>query len=193
MPARTGGTQVLTLLPESVPRIFEQAQTSTANHQKNFVALNKLHNEAALIIQPAENGKKMQLVGEKAFEDLFIDMLLRVLPLKKGATVVDRIVKFVAGYVKFINEKGTQNSRYSTIFISSSFSLTEKQGTETEDDDDTPASRFVSQLIKYLLKGFEAKDKNVRFRVLQIVTDMVSNLGEIEYVQVFTPFDRTSF
>lgn len=128
MPARTGGTQVLTLLPESVPRIFEQAQTSTANHQKNFVALNKLHNEAALIIQPAENGKKMQLVGEKAFEDLFIDMLLRVLPLKKGATVVDRIVKFVAGYVKFINEKGTQNSRYSTIFISSSLSLQRNKG-----------------------------------------------------------------
>lgn len=35
------------------------------------------------------------------------------------------------------------------------------------------------------MKGFEAKDKNVRFRVLQIVSEMISTLGEIEYVLVF--------
>lgn len=171
----------MALLPESVPRIFEQAQTSTANHQKNFVALNKLHNEAALVIE--ENGKQTQLVGEKAFEDLFIDMLLRVLPLKKGATVVDRIVKFVAGYVKFINEKGMQ-ALYHPHLPAHIQSIEKQSPADDDDDDDTPASRFVSQLIKYLLKGFEAKDKNVRFRVLQIVTDMISNLGEIECVRI---------
>ena len=82
---------------------------STANHQKNFVALNKLHSAAASVTAPVQNGIDEKLTGEKAFEDLFIDMVVRVLPLKKGATVVDRIVKFVAGYVKFISEKGVSD------------------------------------------------------------------------------------
>ena len=114
MSARAGAP-VLALLPESIPRIFEQAQTSTANHQKNFVALNKLHNEAALVTETSGSGKKEQFTGEVAFEDLFINMVIRILPLKKGATVVDRIVKFVAGYVKFINEKGIVSSYFSFL------------------------------------------------------------------------------
>ncbi|EJC98308.1 uncharacterized protein FOMMEDRAFT_114496 [Fomitiporia mediterranea MF3/22] len=162
MPLKRTETPVLTVLPESVPKIFEQAQVSTANHQKNFVALNKLHSAAAAVTAPLQNGIDVQLTGEKAFEDLFIDMVIRVLPLKKGASVVDRIVKFVAGYVKFISEK-------------------EKQAAENgEDGDETPTSRFVTRLVKYLLKGFEAKDKNVRFRVLQIVAEIVSGLTEID-------------
>jgi hypothetical protein len=32
------------------------------------------------------------------------------------------------------------------------------------------------------MSGFMAKDKNVRYRVLQTVAEMVSHLGEIEYV-----------
>lgn len=55
-----------------------------------------------------------------------------------------------------------------------------------EDEDDTTATRFVARLTKYLLKGFVAKDKNVRFRVLQIVAEMISNLGEMEYVPTRT-------
>lgn len=97
---------MLIALPETLPKIFEQAQGSSANHQKNFVALNKLHNAAAGVTEPIQNGVEIRLIGELQFEDIFIDMILRILPLKKGVTVVDRIVKFVAGYIKFIKEKG---------------------------------------------------------------------------------------
>lgn len=92
-----------------IPRIFEQAQTSTANHQKNFVALHKAHAHAATRVEQVNNGKSVKLVGEREFEDTILDMLARVLPLKKGTTVADRIVKFIGGYVKFINEKGAQH------------------------------------------------------------------------------------
>lgn len=37
--------------------------------------------------------------------------------------------------------------------------------------------------MKFLLKGFQAKDKTIRYRVLQLVAEMVSHLGEVEYVQ----------
>lgn len=94
-------------LSTSIPRIFDQVQSTTANHQKNYVALHKLHFEAAKHTEAINNGMSVKLVGERAFEDLFISMLSKALPIKKGASVVDRIIKFVGGYTKFVNEKGT--------------------------------------------------------------------------------------
>lgn len=43
----------------------------------------------------------------------------------------------------------------------------------------TPEARFIKTLLNYLLRGFLAKDKNVRYRVLQLVTEMTSHLGVI--------------
>ena len=51
---------------------------------------------------------------------------------------------------------------------------------EDEDDADTPTSRFVSHLLNWLLQGFAAKNKVVRYRCIQIVAEMISHLGEIE-------------
>ena len=93
-------------LHESIADIFDQAQVSLANHKKNCVALHKLHIKAAAITQPAKKGNGLRLVGEKAFQDVFIDMVNRVLVMKKGPTNADRIIKYVGSYVKFMNEKG---------------------------------------------------------------------------------------
>jgi len=49
-----------------------------------------------------------------------------------------------------------------------------------QDDDDTVASRFTARFLRLLLKGIAAKDKNVRYRVLQTLVEMISHLGEIE-------------
>jgi hypothetical protein len=51
-----------------------------------------------------------------------------------------------------------------------------------EDDQDMTASRFVCRFLNYLFRGFLAKEKIVRFRVLQIVSETISHLGLIEYV-----------
>jgi hypothetical protein len=108
MPGRvTKPTFSLSDLSNSVSKIFDQAQVSTANHQKNFVALYKLQTEAAIVVERIPKGLKF--VGERAFGDVYLRMTARVLPVKKGATVVDRVVKFVSGYVKFINEKGKRS------------------------------------------------------------------------------------
>lgn len=93
-------------LPTELPKIFEQVQLTSANHQKNFVALYKLQAEAAKITESVQNGKSIKLVGERAFEDAFLSMLSRAMPIKKGAAVADRVIKFVGGFTKFINEKG---------------------------------------------------------------------------------------
>jgi condensin complex subunit 3 len=106
MPGKTSQRNEPEALSSLIPRIFEQAQTSTANHQKNFVALHKAHTHAATRVEQVNEGKSVKLVGEREFEDVVLDMLARILPVKKGTTVADRIVKFIGGYVRFINEKG---------------------------------------------------------------------------------------
>ena len=102
-------------LHESIANIFEQAQVSLTNHKKNCVALYKLHTKAAAITQPAKKGNGLRLVGEKAFQDVFIDMVNRVLVVKKGPANADRIVKYVGSYVKFMNEKGV--SRFTLLLV----------------------------------------------------------------------------
>ena len=50
-----------------------------------------------------------------------------------------------------------------------------------DDDDETTATRFTRRLLKHFLKGFEAKDKNVRYRVVCFVAEVISQFGELEY------------
>ena len=45
--------------------------------------------------------------GERVFADEFLRNLNLALPIKKGAGVADRVIRFVANYVKFAVEKDT--------------------------------------------------------------------------------------
>ncbi|KIJ25339.1 hypothetical protein M422DRAFT_38823 [Sphaerobolus stellatus SS14] len=160
MPGKT--VSITDTISNVLPKIFDQSQNTTANHQKNRVALYKLHQEAALHVESVQNGKGIKLVGERAFEIAFIDMVNHVLQVKKGVSVADRVVKFIGGYVGFLNEKASQDK------------------TDEDQDDDDMASRFVARLMKHLIKGFLAKDKNVRYRILQMVSELIFHLGEID-------------
>ena len=91
-------------LPTALPPTFDQAQHTTANHQKNIVSLRKIQDACASITERAPKGTR--LIGEKAFTTLFIEMVNRVLPVKKGVSVADRVVKFVAQYVTYATEQG---------------------------------------------------------------------------------------
>jgi condensin complex subunit 3 len=189
MPARTAPTtSVLESLPTLIPRAFDQAQTSTANHQKNFATLHKLYTDAAKHTESVNNGAGIKLIGERAFEDLFVDMVSRVLSVKKGASQADRIVRFVGGFTKFINEKSVCHfAQYIFSMLISTLAAEQRKNQprdDEDDDEDTPTSRFTARVLRFLLKGFPAKDKTVRYRVVHLVTEMVACLGEIEYVSV---------
>ncbi|KAI0699152.1 nuclear condensing complex subunit [Cerioporus squamosus] len=164
MPARTAAPFDLESLKSALPKIFDQVQNTAANHQKNYIALYKLQSDAANVKEPVQRGKSDKLTGEKAFETAFADMLLRVLPLKKGTSVADRSIKFMTGYAKFITEKG----------------LEERQKNGLDEDDDTTSERFLSQLLSFLLEGCNAKDKIVRFRVCQCIADTIVYFGSID-------------
>ena len=117
MPARTPAPFDLESLKTSLPKIFDQVQNTAANHQKNYIALYKLQSEAAAIKSSVQSGKSIKLTGEKAFQDAYDDALLRVLPNKKGTSVADRSTKFMAGYAKFLSEKGAGYPAFYAICV----------------------------------------------------------------------------
>ncbi|KAJ7669544.1 nuclear condensing complex subunit [Mycena polygramma] len=131
----------------SVAAIFDQAQTSLANHRKNCVALYKIHVKTSAMDKRGAGG------DQSAFIATFLDMVSRVVAVKKGPATVDRIIKFVAQYVRFVNEK---------------------------DDEDTIASVFVSSILEWIVQGFVAKNKVVRYQTVHLVAEMILFLGEVD-------------
>ncbi|KXS18626.1 hypothetical protein M427DRAFT_121059 [Gonapodya prolifera JEL478] len=138
----------------AVPQIFSESQRSVAGHRKGAAALRKLHD------QTAKTGRS----GEKEFNAEFVRNLNKVLPIRKGQVVADRIIKFVAEYLKFILEKEKDVA----------------DATSPGADSDSLSFRFVTFLMQYLLKGVTAKDKNVRMRISQLLAESVGVLQEID-------------
>jgi condensin complex subunit 3 len=107
----------LDTLQENLASVFEQTQLTIANHRKNCVALFKIHHEASTVTQVVNRGAAVKLIGERSFGDAFVDMVNRILVVKKGATSVDRTVRFIGEYVKFMNEKGAFNGFFLCFFL----------------------------------------------------------------------------
>lgn len=85
-----------------IPTIFGQAQSSISNHKKNIVALRKIQEKCSLVTDE----KTGKAVGEKVFNNAFIDMVNRVLSVKKGVSVADRVVQFVGKFVAYTVDQG---------------------------------------------------------------------------------------
>lgn len=94
MPVAT--QDVVATLSATLPPHFQQAQLSLANHRKNIVGLHKL--QAACSKRTEKTLKGTKLVGEKAFNEIFLACVNRVLGIKKGVANADRIIKFVAAF-----------------------------------------------------------------------------------------------
>ncbi|PIL28240.1 hypothetical protein GSI_09652 [Ganoderma sinense ZZ0214-1] len=167
MPARNAAPFDLESLKTALPKIFDQVQNTTANHQKNFIALYKLHTEADKIQTPAQNGRSTKIVGEKAFWEAFDDLALRVVDVKKGNAVADRVIKFMAGYAKFAAEKDVDF----------------RKANDMDQEEDTFTDRFLSHTIRLFLEGCTAKNKVVRMRVLQCIAEIITNIKSLEYCE----------
>lgn len=58
--------------------------------------------------------------------------------------------------------------------------MTESKDAEADSDEETFTTRFIGKLLRHLLSGMDAKDKNVRFRVTLMTVSMINGLGELE-------------
>ncbi|GAA6000576.1 hypothetical protein JCM10207_004558 [Rhodosporidiobolus poonsookiae] len=149
-----------------LPALFNAAQGTTASHRKHINTLHALFRRAAAVNTPSADGKFVRLSGEKAFGERFREMVVHPLGVKKGVEQGDRVIKFIAGFVGFA--------------VEFDFKQREQNGEDDEDEDDGPASRLVAQLLAFLLRGFQAKNKIARYRCVQLVALMINSLGEID-------------
>jgi condensin complex subunit 3 len=101
---RASSASYLQSLPFLLGPIFDQVQNTVANHRKNLVSLRNIQEQCSNITEVGPRGARA--IGEKAFNAMFIDMVNRILPVKKGVAVADRAVKFVASYVAYTTEQG---------------------------------------------------------------------------------------
>ncbi|KAK6203080.1 nuclear condensing complex subunit [Scheffersomyces amazonensis] len=142
-------------LKHAMAQVFQDAQLSLAGHRKLVLILKNIF------------GKAIALEKEDHFNLYFTKLINRILPLKKGEKSGDRIAKFCSSFVASLT--------YDEI--------TRKRESANEDDDteeETYTSIFIKYLIHHLLRGIEAKDKSVRFRVVQLLAYLVHYIGEID-------------
>jgi len=100
-------------LTNALPTVFDQAQVTTSTHKKCCISLYKLHTGASTVtetVSRAGRGEEVRLIGEKTFMDTFIDMINRILVVKKGEGTADRLMRFIGSYARYINEKSSYPS-----------------------------------------------------------------------------------
>ncbi|POY70728.1 hypothetical protein BMF94_6138 [Rhodotorula taiwanensis] len=155
------------VLDQHLPAVFTAAQQTTASHRKHINTLHGVFLRCAKVTTLSSDGRYTRLSGEKAFGEKFREMATHPLGLKKGTDQADRVIKFIAGFVGFA--------------IEHDFKQREANGEQDDDDvDDGPASRLVAQVLAFLLRGFQAKNKIARYRCVQLVALMINSLGEID-------------
>ncbi|CAN3361539.1 condensin complex subunit 3 [Diutina catenulata] len=103
--------------------------------------------------------KACSMNGGELFSHDFTQLVNRILPIKKGERRADCVVKFCASFVGSLARD------------------TDEFDENTEEESD--GARFTSYLILHLLRGARAVDKNVRYRVVQLLANVMPYVGEI--------------
>ncbi|KAF9817707.1 hypothetical protein IEO21_03256 [Rhodonia placenta] len=173
--------RVFERIPDAIPRIFNQAQQSLANHHKNCAALYKLHNQVISIYGSPKNTSVCD-ARELIFEETFLSMIGRVLVIKKGPASADQVVRFIGAYAEYIINKG--ESGICNISSTAPSHETYRPSRTTTivicihaNEGDSSCMRFIARVLQWLLGGFTAKDKTVRYRCISIVAELVARLN----------------
>jgi len=152
----------LTSLTHSILTLFNKAQHSLTSHRKLINNLHSLFLSSAELVEQLENEegpeKTIKLVGEKNFTEACYTVLDNLVTTKKGVVEADRVVRFFGAFCAFATEHDPHK----------------------ESAEQTATNRFLLHSIKYLSRGFEAKNRFVRFRCCQLIAYVVNSLEEID-------------
>ncbi|KAF9066731.1 nuclear condensing complex subunit [Rhodocollybia butyracea] len=152
---------LLEAISQHIAAIFEEAQNTVVNHHKNLTKLNKIYSEVAQI----EDGRD----GILGFTEIISVMVLRLVNSKKGPAA-DRTAKFVAEFINHIHDKGKYFASHASCEIEE----------EEEEPSYNSAEIFTEQLVHGLLaKGSNAKDKNIRYRSVDLASKILLSLAQI--------------
>ncbi len=79
-------------------KIFQEVQKTATNHRKNAVILRKF--------QVACYSRNNINLGQNEFNKEFVRNLNKILPVKKGQATAERVITFIATFVKYCYEIG---------------------------------------------------------------------------------------
>ncbi|KAJ4993555.1 nuclear condensin complex subunit [Stagonosporopsis vannaccii] len=162
----------VTSLRTRIVQVFSDAQKTTATQRKLVVTLRKIQEECCFEPPPtAKKGKKAQEEEEEEFDEKDFNHeiarnLLRVMNVKKSEAAGDRVIRFLAMFLKHASEKDYKNSAVAM-----------------EDDDEggqEPTNRLNRHIITVLVRLLPSKDKTVRFRATQTLTTLLNSLQLID-------------
>ncbi|KAI8454387.1 nuclear condensing complex subunit [Phakopsora pachyrhizi] len=160
--------EMMTNLSNSILNIFNKSQNSITSHRKLVIHLHSVFLSAIKIRDGEDEDEKaskdsssrIRLIGERVFTETIYSVLDHLVITKKGVTEADRVIKFLRSFFAFATEN--------------------EKSSQKDSSDQSPISRFLLHVIKYLNRGFEAKNKIVRYRCCQILAYVVSGLEEID-------------
>ncbi|GMG20890.1 unnamed protein product [Ambrosiozyma monospora] len=160
-------------IEKAIRNVFQEAQKQVGTHKRQTAVLNTIQKRC------------FELGISNKFNDIFCGMVNRVLDKKKGYSPADRIVKFIASFIKVITveEKDEDDDEE------------EDDDDEEQPDDFKMFNGFVTHLIHHLQKGFESVNKNVRIRsceLLSFVMHSTSSLDAALYDKLFADLDKRS-
>lgn len=144
--------------------IFRDAQRNTATHRKCAVNLRKIH-ESCCYETPDQKTSSEAEFDEETFNKEFIRSVLRIMPVKKSEPVGEKSIRFIGFYLRHSNDKDV-----------------ELQG-DVQDENlvpETPSTRLVSQILNAVMPLMMAKDKFVRYRSTQLLSQIVNSLDALD-------------
>jgi len=101
--AKQSSAEFIDSIHDTLASVFQGVQSSNASHRRHINNLCRLHNEAATHVQHKEKRKQgngsVFLIGEKAFNRAFWEIMMCVLEVKRGIVEADRVVRFIGSFV----------------------------------------------------------------------------------------------
>ncbi|KIK68654.1 hypothetical protein GYMLUDRAFT_92174 [Collybiopsis luxurians FD-317 M1] len=142
-------------LPTKLANIFAQVQSSVANHHKNLINLHRIFVEVA---------QADDALSDK-FQEIFYLLFMKLLASKK-TTESDRVAKFMADFLNYLHDKAEDEF--------------ENSSDDSDFESKTPAENFTENLVHdLLLRGASSKQKNVRYRSVELSARIAQRLPQI--------------
>ncbi|KAI6431674.1 hypothetical protein MCOR21_003824 [Pyricularia oryzae] len=152
-------------LRHQIAAVFRDAQRTTAAHRKLAVTLRKIQ-EACCYEPTSSKTSAASDFGEDDFNAEVARCVLRIMPVKKTESAGEKVVKFIAFFLPHAIVKDNE--------------LLGEVDEDASTMPETPTTRLMGHLMDTILPLLSAKDKYVRYRSTQLVSQIINSLDAID-------------
>ncbi|KAL8370467.1 hypothetical protein RB595_000710 [Gaeumannomyces hyphopodioides] len=153
-------------LRPQIASVFREAQRTTASHRKLTVTLRKIQEACCYEPTSAKKSSAASDFDEEDFNTEFSRCVLRVMPVKKTESAGEKVVRFIALFLQHSIEKDNE--------------LLGELDEEASTMPETPGTRLTAHLMEVILPLLMAKDKFVRYRSTQLISQIINSLEAID-------------